>query len=107
MGNTPSKGESPLDNRFLSLDNMMGVSFYQSARFFSGNRITLGADWFRYGGRSWYEYGSGDLAGTISVLVDKHEDEFAGYVDWLQDIGSWLTFHAGLRVDQHSRLITK
>lgn len=106
-GYTPSKGESPLDNRFLSLDNMMGVSFYQSARFFSGNRITLGADWFRYGGRAWNEYVSGELAGTISELVDKHEDEFAGYVDWLQDIGSWLTFHAGLRVDHHSRVGTK
>ena len=107
MGNTPSKGESPLDNRFLSLDNMMGVSFYQSARFFSGNRITLGADWFRYGGRAWNEYVSGELAGTISVLVDKHDDEFAGYVYWLEDICYWLTFLAGLRVDQHSRLINK
>ena len=68
MGNTPSKGESPLDNRFLSLDNMMGVSFYQSARFFSGNRITLGADWFRYGGRAWNEYVSGELAGTILLI---------------------------------------
>ena len=103
-GYTPSDGETPQDSRFLSHDNMMGVSFYQSAQFFKGNRITVGFDWFRYGGRAWNEYVSGEQIGTTSDLVDKHEDELAGYIDFRQDIGSWLTFNAGLRADHHSRI---
>lgn len=103
-GYTPSAGEGPKDERFLSNDNMMGVSFYQSARLFRGNRTTLGFDWFRYGGHAWNEYVSGEKNGTTSDLVDKHEDELAGYVDFRQDIGAWLTFNAGLRADHHSRI---
>lgn len=103
-GYTPSEGETPQDDRFLSHDDMMGVSLYQSARFFKGNRITVGFDWFRYGGRAWNEYVSGEQAGTTSDLVDKHEDELAGYIDFHQDIGSWLTFNVGLRADHHSRI---
>lgn len=103
-GYTPSAGEGPKDERFLSNDNMMGVSLYQSARLFRGNRTTLGFDWFRYGGHAWNEYVSGERAGTTSDLVDKHEDELAGYVDFRQDIGAWLTFNAWLRADHHSRI---
>lgn len=103
-GYTPSEGETPQDDRFLSHDDMIGVSLYQSARFFKGNRITVGFDWFRYGGRAWNEYVSGEQAGTTSDLVDKHEDELAGYIDFRQDIGSWLTFNVGLRADHHSRI---
>lgn len=103
-GYTPSAGEGPKDERFLSNDNMMGVSLYQSARLFRGNRTTLGFDWFRYGGHALNEYVSGEKAGTTSDLVDKHEDELAGYVDFRQDIGAWLTFNAGLRADHHSRI---
>lgn len=103
-GYTPSAGEGPKDERFLSNDNMMGVSLYQSARLFRGNRTTLGFDWFRYGGHAWNEYVSGEKAGTTSDLVDKREDELAGYVDFRQDIGAWLTFNAGLRADHHSRI---
>lgn len=103
-GYTPSASEGPQDDRFNSRDNMMGVSVYQSARFFKGNRITLGLDWFRYGGHAWSEYVSGENTGTTSDLVDKHEDEMAGYIDLRQDIGSWLTFNAGLRADHHSRV---
>lgn len=103
-GYTPSAGEGPQDDRFNSRDNMMGVSLYQSTQFFKGNRITLGFDWFRYGGHAWSEYVSGENIGTTSELVNKHEDELAGYIDFRQDIGSWLTFNAGLRADHHSRV---
>lgn len=103
-GYTPSAGEGPKDERFLSNDNMMGISLYQSARLFRGNRTTLGFDWFRYGGHALNEYVSGEKAGTTSDLVDKREDELAGYVDFRQDIGAWLTFNAGLRADHHSRI---
>lgn len=103
-GYIPSDGEGPQDDRFNSYDDMMGVSVYQSTQFFKGNRITIGFDWFRYGGHAWSEYVSGENIGTTSELVDKHEDELAGYIDFRQDIGSWLTFNAGLRADHHSRI---
>ena len=106
-GYTPSEGEGPQDDRFNSFDNMMGLSLYQSTRFFKGNRITFGFDWFRYGGHAWSEYVSGENAGTSSDIVDKHEDEVAGYVDFRQDFGRWLTLNAGLRVDHHSRVGTE
>lgn len=106
-GYTPSAGESPQDGRFNSFDDMMGISVYQSLQFFKGNRVTFGFDWFRYGGEAWTEYIKGENAGTRSDLVDKHEDELAGYVDFRQDISSWLTFNAGLRVDHHSRVGTE
>lgn len=97
----------PITAPLLDGDHMMGVSLYQSSRFFKGNRITFGFDWFRYGGHAWNEYVSGENAGTSADLVDKQEDELAGYVDLRQDIRSWLTFNAGLRVDHHSRVGTE
>lgn len=106
-GYTPSAGESPQDGRFNSFDDMMGISLYQSARFFNGNRVTVGFDWFRYGGKAWTEFVSGEQAGTRRDLINKHEDEFAGYVDFRQDIGSWLTLNAGVRIDHHSRVGTE
>ena len=106
-GYTPSAGESPQDGRFNSFDDMMGVSLYQSASFFEGNRITLGFDWFRYGGEAWTEFIKGDKKGTRSDLVDKHENEVAGYIDFRQGIGSWLTLNAGLRADHHSQVGTE
>lgn len=101
-GYTPSAGQTSQDGRFNSNDDMMGVSLYQSTRFWEGNRITLGFDWFRYGGKAWTDYVSGDNAGTRRDLVDKHEDEFAGYMDFRQDVWRWLTLNAGLRIDHHS-----
>lgn len=106
-GYTPSQGETSQDERFNSHDNMMGVSLYQSASFFAGNRVTAGFDWFRYGGKAWTDYVAGPNAGTRRDLVDKYENELAGYVDSRQNIGHWLTLNAGVRVDHHSRVGTE
>lgn len=82
-GYTPSQGQTPKPGRFHSFDNMMGLSLYQSTRFFRGNRILFGFDWFRYGGEAWTRYVSGKKAGTREDIVDKREDELAGYIDGL------------------------
>lgn len=106
-GYTPSKGETPPDDRFLSHDDMMGISLYQSARLFKGSRITVGFDWFRYGGRAWNEYVSGEDVGKSKELVDEHDDEVAGYLDVRQNIGRYVTLNGGLRIDHHSRVGTE
>lgn len=106
-GFTPAEGETSQDGRFRSTDNMMGVSAYQSTAFFKGNRTTIGFDWFRYGGRALTRYVAGESAGTERLLVDKHEDELAGYVDIRQNVARILTLNAGLRVDNHSRVGTE
>lgn len=106
-GYTPSAGEGPKDYRFQSRDNMMGISVYQSTQLFKGNRTTVGADWFKYGGRAWNEYIDGDKKGTTSSLVDKHENELAAYIDFRQSLSEWLTANAGLRADHHSRIGTE
>lgn len=103
-GYTPSEGETLPDDRFLSYDDMMGTSLYQSVRFGSGSRLTVGFDWFRYGGHAWNEYVSGPDVGSRNDLVDKHENEWAAYADWRQNVGRWLTLNVGLRADHHSRL---
>ena len=82
---------------------MMGVSLYQSAVLFEGNRTTVGADWFRYGGKAWNDY----QMQPHKDLVDKHETELAAYFDFRQHIGSVLTLNAGLRADHHSRIGTE
>ena len=106
-GYTPSAGGKPQDGRFNSTDNMMGASLYQSAQLFSGNRLTLGFDFFRYGGEAYTKYVKGDRQGTSNSLVDKHENEVAGYLDLRQDLWRWLTLNAGLRIDHHSRVGTE
>lgn len=88
---------------FESYDDMMGVSLYQSAVLFEGNRTTVGADWFRYGGKAWNDY----QMQPDKDLVDKHETELAAYFDFRQHIGSVLTLNAGLRADHHSRIGTE
>lgn len=106
-GYTPSAGESPQDGRFHSFDNMMGASVYQSVQLFGGNRTTIGFDWFRYGGEAYTQYVKGERKGTRNDLVDKHETEMAGYVDFRQDVWHWLTMNVGLRADHHSRIGTE
>lgn len=106
-GYTPSQGETSQDGRFNSRDNVMGVSLYQSASFFAGNRVTVGFDWFRYGGKAWTDYVAGPNADTRRDLVDKYENELAGYVDFRQNLGHWLTLNAGVRMDHHSRVGTE
>lgn len=97
-------GEAPQEDRFNSKDLMMGVSWYQSAAFFSGSRLTLGFDYLHFGGRSWNKVVA---TGEEVPGVDKKQDEFAAYVDVRQNIGSWLSANVGLRVDHHSHVGTE
>lgn len=92
-------GKKPLDYRFNSKDLMLGVSWYQSASLFTGNRLTVGVDYQHFGGEASQRY---ITDGHEVELSDKLENEVAGYLDFRQAIGSSLTFDAGIRMDHHS-----
>lgn len=96
-------GGDPLDYRFHSRDRMLGVSWYQSVQLFEGNRLTVGFDYFHFGGEAWNK----TLAGERDTQADKTQDDVAGYVDFRQNLGNWLTFDVGLRVDHHSQVGTE
>lgn len=102
-----STGNTPLDYRFNSYDDMMGISVYQSVSLFKGNRLTAGFDWYRFGGEAWNQYVSGERNGEREDIIDMVQHEIAGYVDFRQNIGKWLTLDAGLRVDRHSHVGTE
>lgn len=94
-------GEEPQTAHFNSKDRMMGISWFQSTTFFTGNRVTLGFDYQHFGGESWNKV---IATGERIPGVDKQLDEFAGYVDFRQDISSWLSLNAGVRLDHHSHV---
>ncbi len=94
-----SEGDSPLDYRFHSKDKMLGVSWYQSVVLFTGNRLTIGVDYQRFGGEAWNYF---LIDGHKESLSDKMENEVAGYVDFRQQLGRYLTLDAGIRLDHHS-----
>lgn len=97
-------GEEPIDDRFNSKDRMMGLSWYQSATLFTGNRLTLGFDYLHFGGHAWSHYLSD---GHNEDIANKNMDELAGYIDFRQAIGNWLTLDAGIRVDHHTQVGTE
>lgn len=106
-------GGEPQKSHFNSKDRMLGISWYQSATLFTSNRLTVGFDYQHFGGESWNkvvaidEAKPGQQIGDHIPGVDKQMDEFAGYVDFRQDINSWLSLDAGVRIDHHSHVGTE
>lgn len=97
----PSK---PTQRYFRSKDALMGVSWYQSAQLFEGNRLTVGIDYQHIYGKAYYTSKETDeeLETPNKQSGESHRNEIAGYVDFRQDITEWLTVDAGIRVDHHS-----
>lgn len=69
---------------------MMGILWYQSAQLFTGNRLTAGVDYYRFGGKAQNRYVEGERNGEREHIVDKVQHEIAGYINFRQDtaIGS-------------------
>ena len=101
-----NEGKSPQTDFFRSKDAVTGVSLYQSTQLFEGNRITIGFDYQHIYGHAYYtNRETGEVVTTKQRLMqstDEKENEFAGYVDFRQDLTEWLTIDAGLRYDHHS-----
>lgn len=100
-------GATPKLFRFVSHDEMSGASAWQSLNLFKGNRLTVGLDYYRYGGKAHNHFVDGPQAGTDVPQVDKYENELAGYVEMRQNLGTLVTLNAGLRADHHSTVGTE
>ena len=96
--------EQPTQRYFRSKDALIGVSWYQSAQLFEGNRLTVGVDYQHIYGHAYYtSKQTGEALDTPNKQSGKsYRNEIAGYMDFRQDLTSWLTIDAGLRVDHHS-----
>jgi iron complex outermembrane receptor protein len=94
----------PTARYFRSKDALTGVSWYQSAQLFEGNRLTVGIDYMHIYGNAYYtSKETGAVLDTPNKQSGKsYRNEIAGYVDFRQDLLQWLTVDAGLRVDHHS-----
>jgi iron complex outermembrane receptor protein len=104
-GYTPGPESGPQKAFYLSDDSMMGISWFQSVQLFEGNRLTGGFDFQHIKGHAWNESrATGEVTNTYA---DKSLNEVAGYIDFRQDITSWLTIDAGLRLDHHSQAGTE
>jgi len=94
----------PTERYFRSKDALTGISWYQSAQLFEGNRLTVGVDYQHIYGHAYYtSKETGDVLDTPNKQSGKsHRNEVAGYVDLRQDLTTWLTVDAGIRFDHHS-----
>ena len=95
---------NPTARYFRSKDALTGISFYQSAQLFEGNRTTVGVDYQHIYGYAFYtSKETGEVLDTPNKQSGKsYRNEIAGYIDFRQDITSWLTLDAGIRLDHHS-----
>ena len=95
---------TPTQRYFRSKDALTGISLYQSVQLFEGNRLTAGLDYQHIYGYAYYT--SKDTGETLDTPNKQsgrsYRNEIAGYVDFRQDLLSWLTVDAGIRLDHHS-----
>lgn len=92
-------GGTPRTAFYQHDDRMGGFSMYQSLQLFRGNRTTAGIDFFHYGGHAWNRTMTDD---TETDIARRSVNEVAGYVDFRQNISSWLILDAGVRWDYHA-----
>ena len=101
----PSK---PTARYFRSKDALTGISWYQSYRIRdmipTQGRITIGFDYQHIYGNAYYtSKETGEVMDTPNKQSGKsYRNEVAGYVEYRQDLASWLTLDAGIRLDYHS-----
>ena len=94
----------PTERYFRSKDALTGISWYQSVWLFEGNHLTVGVDYQHIYGSAYYTSKQTDeeLDTPNKQSGRSYRNEIAGYVDVRQDLLSWLTIDAGIRLDHHS-----
>lgn len=93
----------PSTQYFQSRDNVAGVSYQESFRFFRGNHTAFGIDYQHIYGRAYYtDKQTGNELPPSMASGKSHRNEVGAYVDFLQQATDWLSLQATLRVDHHS-----
>ena len=92
-------GEAAPANEYNHTDLMLGVSAYQTVRFFRGNHTTFGFDYQHFGGHVWNMVLADN---SVKEVIRKTEYELAGYVDFRQHVVDWFALDAGVRLGWHS-----
>jgi outer membrane cobalamin receptor len=90
-------GDHNISDGFHSRDNNYGVVVYQAFNLFSGNTITTGIDFKKYGGIAENISGSGET----TVYSDTTVTEAAGYIYVQQELLSKLILNAGFRLEHN------
>ena len=98
-------GGTPRAYHYLHNDHIAGITWYQSASFFEGNRVTVGLDWQHFGGEAWNRFNDGVT--PFATLADTTQNEVGAYIDFRQEVCSWFSFDAGVRLDWHSQAGTE
>jgi outer membrane cobalamin receptor len=92
-------GEHNITDGFHSKDKNYGLVVYQSVHLFTGNTVTVGIDYKKYGGIAENVkamHGEGMIFGDTTVW------EMAGYAYIQQELFKKLTLNAGFRVEHNS-----
>ena len=93
----------PSTQYFQSRDNVAGVSYQESFRFFHGNHTAFGIDYQHIYGRAYYtDKQTGNELPPTMASGKSHRNEVGAYVDFRQQATDWLSLQATLRVDHHS-----
>lgn len=98
-GYQPLGQQTPQTKEYLHTDFMAGISLYQTANFFRGNQTTFGIDMQYLGGHAWNH---SLIDNSDADIIRAQQFDVAGYVDFRQQITSWFTLDAGIRLDWHS-----
>ena len=95
-------GSEPLNYRFNSRDRMLGVSWYQSAQLFAGNRLTgeMKASERQILGGGVYCAGELELCGTTNLTGNRAQDAQNNL--WLDETGTVTIGTLGL--DKQARI---
>ncbi len=95
------KNGKPRDYLFNSKDYNMGVTLYQTLRPWTGNHLSVGADFKHWGGEAW---NSAKADGKETPICDRHVNEIAGYAMMQQALlENRLSLNAGVRLEHSSQ----
>jgi iron complex outermembrane receptor protein len=82
---------------FRSDDYNLGLTWFESFRLIEGNLFTFGVDAKQWGGHAW----NANNDGSVSEIIDKKVNEFAGYAVAQQTLFNRLTLNAGIRLENN------
>ena len=90
---------NPPTHRFNSKDYLLGLSAHQNFSLFEGNSLSAGIDLQHYGGQAWNTAASD--GSRLTELADTSLYNLALYLTGRQQVGDFVSVHAGLRADKN------